>query len=351
MTEAFGNPSSAHRLGIEAARLLTQARRRLAKVIASEESEIIFTSGGTEANALAVVGAAAAARGLHIVLSAFEHPSVADSASDLEKRGFSVARVAPQKSGLLDTDALLSALREDTAVCALLWVHNELGVVQPVAQLASAIKARAPACHLHFDAVQALGKVAIDVSALGADSLSFSAHKIHGPKGAGALYLRKGARIEPRSFGGGQERGLRQGTEAVPSLAAFGLAVELAEAARPAAMQTIGELSSLLFSLLREALPDVVRHGDAAHLAPHILSLGFPHTAAEPLLHALEARGVFVSAGSACHARSRRPSATLQALAVPEHMATLRFSLSRLTTRAEVELAAKQVVAAKREIA
>ncbi len=223
-------------------------------------------------------------------------------------------------------------------------------MVQPASEIVRLVKARAPRCHFHLDGVQALGKLPIDVSSLAVDSLAFSAHKIHGPKGAGALYLRKGARVQPRSFGGGQEQGRRQGTEGVPGIAAFGLAVELAERARPQAMTQISELASMLWNGLREQLPDAVRHGDVARAAPHILSIGFPHTAAEPFLHALEAREVFVSAGSACHSKSRRPSATLQAIGVPDHMATLRFSFSRLTTRAEVEQAIPQIVAAHREV-
>jgi cysteine desulfurase len=339
MTEAFGNPSSAHRLGVEAARRLDEARERVARAIGAEASELTFTSGGTEANALGFYGAA------------FEHPSVLDAAKRLGTLGYEVTLVAPEPSGAVDAARFAEAVRPDTSACALLWVQNEIGAVQPIAEVARAVKARAPRCHLHVDAVQALGKLPVDVTAQPIDSLALSAHKLHGPKGAGALWLRKGARVEARQFGGGQERGLRPGTEGVPGLVALGLAVELAERARPEAAARMTAQRERLWALLAERVPGARRHGDANIAAPHILSVGFPARPAEPLLHAMEARGVCVSAGSACHAKDKRPSATLRALGVPDDMGTLRFSLSRDTTDGEIALAAEAAAAAFAELA
>jgi cysteine desulfurase len=350
MTVAYGNPSSAHRLGAEAARLVAEARERVARAIGADPAEITFTSGGTEANALGLLGAARAARGRHLVVSAVEHPSVADAARRLGQEGWELTVVRPAQDGVVPVEAVAGAVRPDTAVVALLWVQNELGTVQPVEAVARAVKARAPRCHLHVDGVQAVGKLLVDVG-MGFDSLALSGHKLHGPKGTGALWLRRGARVAPLAYGGGQERGLRPGTEGVPGIAALGLAVELAERARAEAAPRMARLRDRLWDQIAAVRPNARRHGAAAHSVPHILSVGFPGVPAEPLLHALEARGVFVSAGSACHARDKKPSETLRAIGVPDDMGTLRFSLSRETTDEEIALAARALWAALEELA
>jgi cysteine desulfurase len=348
MTEAWGNPSSSHRLGAAAARLLTHARAQVAAALGADAGEITFTSGGTEANALALQGATARAK--HVVVSGFEHPSVADAARALAERGVEVTTVAPSPGGVVAPEAFAQAVRAETALVACLWVQNEIGTVQPVDAIARAVKARAPRCHVHVDAVQALGKLPIDLAASAFDSLALSAHKIHGPKGAGALWLRKSARLRPLVYGGGQERGLRPGTEGMPGIVALGLAVELAAQARAEAAPRMARLRDQLWEAIAQALPTVMRHGDPALAAPHVLSIGFPHLLAEPLLHALEAKGVYVSAGSACHAKERKPSTTLRAIGVPDHVATLRLSLSRLTRDDEIARAAEAVVAAVKEL-
>ena len=180
MTAAWGNPSSAHALGVEAARLLTRAREQVARALSADPAELSFTSGGTEANQLGILGAARAARGRHLVVSAFEHPSVLDAARRLAQDGWELTEVAPEKNGVVSVERLAAAVRADTGVVALMWVQNELGTVQPIEAAARAVKAKAPRCHLHVDAVQALGKLAVDVG-LGFDSLALSAHKLHGP--------------------------------------------------------------------------------------------------------------------------------------------------------------------------
>ena len=343
MVDAYGNPSSAHRLGAEAARLVATARAQVAAAIGADPAEVTFTSGGTEANALALQGAAARAR--HAVVSGFEPPSVADTARALAERGVEVATVAPSSGGVVSAEAFAQAVRPDTALVACMWVQNELGTVQPVEAIARAVKARAPRCHVHVDAVQAVGKLPVDVGGAAFDSLSLSAHKIHGPKGVGALWLRRGARLRPLVHGGGQERQLRPGTENVPGIVALGLAAALAAAALAEAAPRMARQRDRLWQAIADALPAARRHGDPAHAAPHVLSVGFPGVPAEPLLHALEAEGVYVSAGSACHARDKKPSATLKAIGVPDDMGTLRLSLSRLTTDDEIARAAAAVVA------
>jgi cysteine desulfurase len=342
MVTAYGNPSSAHRLGAEAARLVARAREQVAHAIGAAPSEITFTSGGTEANALAVQGASARAK--HVLTTELEHPSVADAVRALGERGVEIARVAPSPLGLIETDALFDKLRTETALATILWVQNELGTVQPVDELARAIKQRAPRCHVHVDAVQALGKIPVDVSDAAFDSLSLSAHKIHGPKGVGALWLKRTAKLRPLVHGGGQERGLRPGTEGVPGIVALGLAAELAAQLRPEAAARMTAQRDRLWSLIATALPAARRHGDPARTAPHILSVGFDGVPAEPLLHALEGEGVLVSAGSACHARDKKPSATLRAIGIPDHRGTIRLSLSRLTSDDEIARAAAAVV-------
>ena len=350
MAGSFGNPSSAHHMGVEAARLVQRAREQVARALSAEPADVVFTSGGTEANAIGFYGAARMQRGRHVVVTAFEHPSVLDAARALADEGWEVTTIAPEPSGVVDVEKVAGACRPDTAAVAVLWVQNELGTVQPVGAIAEAVKARAPRCHLHVDAVQAVGKLAVDVGAVQIDSLALSAHKLHGPKGVGALWLKKGTRTRPRSFGGGQERGIRPGTENVPGIVALGLAVELAEAARPEAAPRMASLRDQLWKGIAEAVPHARRHGEARLSAPHILSVGFPHVAAEPLLHALEGKSVCVSAGSACHARDKKPSATLKAIGVPEDMGTLRFSLSRNSNDEEIEYAVSALARSLQEL-
>lgn len=353
----YGNPSSAHRLGGRAQALLEAARERLARVIGAEARDVYFTSGGTEANALGVLGVAGAMRAQqakHAVVSAIEHPSVLEAARRLAKDhlmpGWTLDEVLPERDGALPLERLVDAVREDTVLVAVMRVHNELGTVQPIFEAAHAIKARAPRAHLHVDAVQALGKLPLDVQSAPIDSLAVSAHKIHGPKGAGALWLRRGARLRPFTVGGGQERGLRPGTENLPGIVGLGLAAELAERARPEAMARMTALRARLIEQTRAHFPALRENGAGARVAPHILSLGFPGVAAEPLLHALEARGVYVSAGSACASKDRKPSAALRAIGVPDHTGVLRFSFSRDTTERDLDYAARALRAALAEL-
>jgi cysteine desulfurase len=345
----FANPAAAHGPGAAAARALEAARAEIAALVRGAPAEVVFTSGGTEANALGLLGAAANARQRHAVVSAIEHPAVLRNAERLEASGWTVTRVAPDAAGLITPGAITAALRPETALVAVMLVNNELGTLQPIAEIAGALRAAGSKAHVHVDAVQAAGLVPAPAGALGADTLALSAHKLHGPKGVGALWIRPGARVAPLWDGGRQEGGLRSGTENLPGVVGFAAAAALAReapaGARVAALRD--RLEALLFEAVPEARPTVT----GAPRAPHITSVTLPALPAEPLLHALEARGVYVSAGSACASRTRGPSHVLRAIGVREEDAVLRFSLSRLTDEADLPATAAALVEAVREVA
>jgi cysteine desulfurase len=267
------------------------------------------------------------------VLSGLEHAAVVAAGKLLEAEGFQVTSVAPTSAGVVDPAAVAAAVGEKTILVACLLVQNELGTIQPVAEIARAVRARRSEVHVHCDAVQALGKLAIDVRALGVDSLAVAAHKLHGPKGVGALWVKKGVRLAPL-WGGSQQDGVRAGTENVAGIAGFGEAARLARTGAD-----VGPLAARLVAGVQALRPDVIVNGADAPRVPHIVSLGFPGVPAEPLLHALEAQGVYVSAGSACAAKSKKPSGVLAAIGLSEDVGVLRFSLSRFTTERDVDAA------------
>jgi cysteine desulfurase len=341
MREHFANPSSLHGLGAAAARALATAREEVAALVHAEPDAIVFTGGGTEANALGLVGAARASRKRHVVISAIEHAAVFESAQRLAGEGWQVERVGPGSDGCVTVEALLAAVTPETAVVSIMLVNNEIGTAQPVADIARGLRALGRKIHFHVDAVQFAGIVPLDVRTKGADSIAISAHKLHGPKGAGALWLRKGANLAPLYGGGGQERGLRSGTENLPACVGFGVAAIRARADVERAAR-VGELrdrlESLIFAAIRHAKPAVPL---TTPRAPHIASVLLPGFPAEPVLHALEARGVYASEGAACSSRAREQSRVLRALGVPASMGSLRFSLSRLTAANEIEHAAR----------
>jgi cysteine desulfurase len=351
----FANPSSAHGLGAAAARALEAARGEVAAALGAEPGELVFTGGGTEANALGLLGAARAARGRHVVIGGLEHPAVARTAERLQADGYTLTVVAPGRDGVVRAADVLAATRADTAVVALMLVNNELGTIQPVDELARGLAAAFPEAkrrpHLHVDAVQAFGFLRVRPRALGADTLALSSHKIHGPKGVGALWIRAGARIGPLWDGGRQERGLRSGTENVAGCVGLGRAAGLAVAAQDAGVASAIERErDRLERACIEAVPGVRPTVTGAPRAPHIASLAFPGFPAEPLLHALEARDVYASAGSACASKTRGPSAVLKAIGVDDRTAVLRFSLARTTGPADVDAAVDALRGAVEEI-
>jgi cysteine desulfurase len=351
MRDHFANPSSLHGLGAAAARVLTRAREQVAALLHAEPDEIVFTGSGTEANALGLLGAARAARGRHVVVSAIEHACVYQSARKLAADGWQLDLVAPAKDGRVAVEAVLAALRPDTSVVSIMLVNNEIGTLQPVADIARALRGVGQRIHVHVDAVQSAGLVPIDVRTKGADSIAISAHKLHGPKGVGALWLRKGKTLAALYGGGGQERDLRSGTENLPACVGFGVAATLASQERGAAA-VVAALRDRLETSIFERLPQLQPAVPAeTPRAPHISSILLPALPAEPVLHALEARSVFASEGAACSTRTREQSRVMRALGIPTSTGSLRFSLSRLTTAEQVDQAALALAAAVPEIA
>lgn len=331
MTEVYGNPSSLHTLGFRAEQELTAARRQVATLIGAAEGEITFTSGGTEANNLAIFGAVAAHPhdGRHIVTTAVEHASVSAAIDALEKEGYAVTRLVPDEHGVLTADAIASACRADTVLVAIMLVNNEIGARFPVEQAVPAIRRVAPKAHIHCDAVQAAGKLPIRADRWGVDSMAVSAHKIHGPKGVGALYLRKGARLLPRQYGGKQETGLRPGTEAAPLVAAFGAAIAQLPPV-PKQMAHYDALKQHLLSRLGDH-PAVRFHLPTGGV-PYIIHLSVPGYKSETLLHFLAQKEIYVSSGSACSKGAKSPVLTAMGLPVAEIDSALRVSLCRDNT-------------------
>lgn len=331
MTEVYGNPSSLHTLGFRAEQELTAARRQVATLIGAAEGEITFTSGGTEANNLAIFGAVAAHPhdGRHIVTTAVEHASVSASVDALEQQGYAVTRLVPDENGVLTVDAIASACRADTVLVAIMLVNNEIGARFPVEQAVPAIRRVAPKAHIHCDAVQAAGKLPIRADRWGVDSMAVSAHKIHGPKGVGALYLRKGARLLPRQYGGKQETGLRPGTEAAPLIAAFGAAIAQLPPI-PKQMAHYDALKQHLLSRLGDH-PAVRFHLPTGGV-PYIIHLSVPGYKSETLLHFLAQKEIYVSSGSACSKGAKSPVLTAMGLPVAEIDSALRVSLCRDNT-------------------
>ncbi|MBR3778761.1 MAG: cysteine desulfurase [Clostridia bacterium] len=350
MTEVYGNPSSLHTLGFRAEQELTAARRQVATLVGCEEGEITFTSGGTEANNLAIFGASAAhpRDGRHIVTTAVEHASVSAAMDALEKDGYTVTRLVPDESGTLTADAIVAACRPDTVLVAVMLVNNEIGSRFPIEQAVPAIRRAAPRAHIHCDAVQAAGKLPIRASRWGLDSVAISAHKIHGPKGVGALYLRKGARLIPRQYGGKQEDGLRPGTEAAPLIAAFGAAIgEL-----PPIPQQMAHYDALRRHLLsRLGDNPCVRFHLPVGGVPYIIHLSVPGYKSETLLHFLAQKEIYVSSGSACSKGAKSPVLTAMGLPAEEIDSALRVSLCRDNTIEDMDRFADGLLEAVEKLA
>jgi len=351
LTEHFGNPHSAnHALGWEAAEAVEQARAQVAALIGAEPREILFTSGATEANNLAVKGALRFRKEHEgrdgVVTLASEHKCVLESAKALEREGARVTLLPLRPGGLVDLAGLAAAIDERTALVSVMAVNNEIGVVQPLAEIARLVHAQG--AWLHSDAAQAAGKLPLDVRALELDLVSLSAHKLYGPKGIGALFVRRRPRVrlEPLFDGGGQERGLRSGTLAPFLCVGFGKAAELARLELAAESDRLWILHRRLRQRLAEAIPGVVFNGDPERRVPGNLNLAIPGLDAQALLRALPE--LALSTGSACTSAEVEPSYVLRALGLPDALAAgaIRIGLGRMTTVAEVDLAADRIAAA-----
>lgn len=336
MTEQYGNPSSTHARGREAKKLLDAARRELALCLGCQPKELAFTSCGSEADNWALLSGAwaASARGGHVISSMAEHDAVRKSLDELERRGYEVTRLPPDPSGAVPVQAMLDALRPDTVLVSLMLVNNETGAVNDIPGLARALKKAAPKVLLHCDAVQGFLKVPFTVKSLGADMVTISGHKIHAPKGIGALYIRSGLHLRPLILGGSQEDGRRAGTEAMPAICAFGEAARLGRALMAESTERMAGLRQRAVSRLLAENPGLVVIGGGA---PHILCVSLPGYRSEVLMSVLESRGISVSKSSACKKGGR--SHVLEAMGLPAPVidGALRLGLSRYTTAEELD--------------
>lgn len=333
LTEKFGNASSIHFFGQETRSAIDRARHQAAALINSRPAEIVFTSGGTESNNLAIRGFAEANRqhGDHVVISAIEHPAAIDVCGDLEDRGFRVTRLPVSPDGVVSPEELGNALSDQTIIVSVMTVNNEIGTVQPVDEIGKIVRTRQAAgskIRFHTDAVQAVGKIPIDVEAIGCDLLTFSGHKINAPKGVGALYVRRGTRLHPQNIGGRQERAVRAGTENVAGIVAFGRACEIVLRDLSETSERIRGLRDRLESGLLERIPGSRICGADVSRAPGISNVIFGEVEGEGVLINLDMQGVAVSTGSACSSGSIEPSPVILALGIPEEIArgAVRFS-------------------------
>jgi cysteine desulfurase len=339
LRDVFGNASSIHKEGQRARQVIEDARESVARLIGAAGRDVVFTSGGTESNNAAIFGALPHGESHHIVTTRIEHPSVAEAVNELERRGHRVTRVAPARSGLVSATDVIAAIESDTRLVTVMLANNETGVIQPVAEIGRACRERG--IHFHCDAVQAAGKIAIDVAELPCDTLALSAHKMHAPKGIGALYVRRGLTLAAHIVGGAQERRRRAGTENVPLAAAFGAAAKIA-----AELSWKPEIRDRFEQQLVASF-DVTINGATVPRVPNTTSATFHGVDAEGLVIALDLGGVAVSTGSACSSGRVEPSGVLLAMGLSpeEAKSTVRFSMSRFTTTEEMD----RVVALLRE--
>lgn len=347
MTEDFGNPSSLHMKGIEAEKYLRDAREIIAKALKVTEKEIIFTSGGTEANNMALIGVAEAYKraGRNIITTAIEHASVLDTMKYLTEQGYSVTYLNVDKSGRIDLEELKNAITDETILVSVMYVNNEIGAVEPIEEIGKIIKERNPNTVFHVDAIQAFGKYKIYPKKLKIDALSVSGHKIHGPKGIGFLYVSDKVKIRPIIHGGGQQRGLRSGTDNVPGIAGMGQAVREAYTDMETKADKMRKLKDYLTDSLLKLSDVRINSSKGDDGAPNIVSASFIGVRSEVMLHALEEKGVYVSSGSACSSNKPGISATLKSIGLNKEAldSTLRFSFCDTTTMEEIDYALEAV--------
>ena len=345
--EDYGNPSAMHHRGVTAERRITDAKKTLAGILKVREKNLCFTSCGTESDNLAIIGAAMAMqrKGKHLITTKIEHPAVLEAMKFLESRGFEVTRLGVDRDGLISPEEAAAAVRPDTILVSVMHTNNIIGAVEPVDEIGRAVKAANPDVLFHVDAVQGFGKALIYPKKMNIDLLSVSGHKIHGPKGTGFLYIADGVRLVPLMHGGGQQGGLRSGTENVPGIAGMALAAQMLYKDLDTDREKLFAMKNRLIERLG-AIPDIVFNGRTDETAaPHILSVRVKGVRAEVLLHALEDKGVYVSAGSACSSNHPRPSETLMAIGVPskELENSIRISLSVMNTMEEMDAAADAI--------
>ena len=339
----YGNAAAKHRKGVEAENLIREAKKAIADTLKVQEKEILFTSGGTESNNTALIGTALANRraGKHLITTGVEHPSIYNTMSFLEEMGFEVTYLPVDHMGHISLEDLEKAIREDTILVSVMYVNNEVGAVEPIEVISQCIKKKNPKTLFHVDAIQAYGKYKIRPKKQGIDLLSVSGHKIHAPKGVGFLYIRDGVKIRPILFGGGQQKGMRSGTENVPGCVGLGVAAREAYKDFDARIEKLYTLRDHLIAGLKPLGGVTINGSEDRTNAPQIVSASFEGIRSEVLLHALEDKGVYVSSGSACSSNHPGISGTLKGIGVKKELldSTIRFSLGDLNTEEEVDYA------------
>lgn len=346
MLNEYGNPSSMHLLGLEAEKNIRQATKTIAGILKVNEKEIIYTSGGTESDNLAIIGTAMAYNrsGKHIITTAIEHAAVLSCMKFLQTQGFEITYLKTDSEGRISLKELGEAIREDTILVSIMGVNNEIGTIEPIEEAGRIIKERNPKTLFHVDAVQMFGKMNIYPKRMKIDFLAVSGHKIHGPKGVGFLYVNESARIRPVILGGGQQKGMRSGTENVPGVMGLAKACEMVYATLPEDVERMyGQREYFIRKITQ--YEGIIINGAKEKTAPHIVSVSVKGVRAEVLLHALEEKGVYISAGSACSSNKPAVSETLKAIGVEKDLldATVRFSFSTYTTNEEIDYAVKAV--------
>lgn len=351
----YGNPSSLHRMGLEAEKRVESSRAIISNYLNVSKDEIMFTSGGTESNNIAIQGTINkySRRGKHIITSKIEHSSVLNIFKHYEDNGYKVTYLDIDRNGLIDLNQLEESITDETVLVSIMYVNNETGVIQPIEKVREIIKSKNKDTKLHVDGVQAFGKINIDIKKLGADSFSFSGHKIHGPKGVGALFIKKGLNLNPIIFGGGQEKNIRSGTENTPGIVGLGVSVDEMAKHFKEEYEKISELRLYFYEEIGDNIEDIKLNSFTdERSAPHILNISFRGIKGEILLHYLESDNIYVSTGSACSSKGKGKSSVLQALKLSneEIDGAIRFSFSYENTRKELDFVVEKLKKAVEEI-
>lgn len=354
-TKFYGNPSSLHRMGLEAEKRIKKAREFTSDFLKVRSDEIFFTSGGTESNNIAIQGIVNkySRQGNHLITTKIEHPSVLNIFKKYEGRGFNVTYLDVNKNGLIDLDRLEECINEKTTLVSIMLVNNEIGTIQPIEKVREVLTKKNTATKLHVDGVQAFGKIELNLKKLGIDTFAFSGHKIHGPKGIGGLYVKKDLKFEPIIYGGNQERGLRVGTENVPGIVGLGKAIEILSENFNEEMRKLIDLKKYFVELVSSKIDNIkINSFPDDRCAPHIVNISFIGVRGEVLLHYLEEAGIYVSTGSACSSRNSRKSHVLNAIGLKDNEieGTVRFSFSYSNTKEEIDYAVNKLEKAINEI-
>ncbi len=341
-TEYYGNPSSLHKKGVEIEREIKKARKKIAKALGAEEKEIYFTSGGTESNNLSILGGLEGnkRKGNHVITTRIEHPSILETFKALESKGYDVTYLDVDNKGFVNIEQLHKNLRDNTALVSIMFVNNEVGSIQSIGEISKILSNHPNKPLFHVDAIQAFGKININVKRLNINLLSISGHKINGPKGIGALYIKNNTKVKPIIFGGNQELGMRSGTENVHGILGMGVAAELAKLNLSKNIDKMKGLKSRLLKGIKDSIKDVkINSYDNEDFSPHILNVSFIGIRGEVLLHTLEQHGIYVSTGSACSSKKKNYSHVLKAMGLSEREleGAIRFSFSPFNTEEEID--------------